>query len=865
MQKIFSLILIAFIEINICFAQSKPFEQTNSNGISNPTAVFLMKMQQIQRSNNPISNLDTALFANYDMRKFNQEWYVGSFIVVNSLFNQQEAEKLGVKINTHRGNILTGYIPIDKIRLLQKIKGVKYIELGTKAHPNLDNSRAEVKAGMIHNGYNLPQAFKGEGVITGAIDIGMDFTCPNFFKAGTNNTRIKKVWDQNSDNGTNPSGFNYGRELTSQNDIFSAQTDNSNQVHASHVMGIEAGCGGYDTTYKGMAPEGDIYFVGTTMYTNSIADGIDYLFTQAQQVGKPCVVNMSIGGNTGPRDGSSVFDQYCDNEVGQGKILVGAAGNSGGDALHIGKTFNSLDSISSFCRFHEATNSTANNGKTEIDIWGDSTASNIDAEICLYNSQTNQIVDYTSYISSSNNNSYSYHLINSNSDTCYVYISGNISTLNNKHNIYIYVDNRNNTNSDEYIMLKVKSSHNHINIWGYNEDFVSLEKSFATNGDTTMTVSEIGGTGNSIITVGSYISKFNFTSFQGNNYQYMSGELNNISPFSSVGPTADGRTKPDITAPGQGIVSTINSFNSNYDISSSIVVDTIYSPSKTWLFAVLQGTSMAAPAVSGVVALLLQKYPKLTPSQVKSLLTSNATQDSFTGIIPFNGSNTWGWGKTNAYSAMTDLISKVPQKPSITPNTNVALCKGDSIYAPLSYSHYLWNNGDTTRAIAPTVSGYYTVMVTNGYGYQSEVSDSVFVTVYPNYDTVINSSICYGGVYDLDGFHADTSGTYVQHLQTIHGCDSTITLNLTVICSLTDTQEQNIFTLYPNPTTDNITITFSSLPKDNEIRLYNIQGSLIKEYSLDKSSKTFVIDCKRLKKGVYFLKIDTFIRKLIVQ
>jgi hypothetical protein len=67
---------------------------------------------------------------------------------------------------------------------------------------------------------------------------------------------------------------------------------------------------------------------------------------------------------------------------------------------------------------------------------------------------------------------------------------------------------------------------------------------------------------------------------------------------------------------------------------------------------------MSSPAVAGIVALLLQRNGCLTPTQIKSLLTSNATTDSSTGTISSSGSNTWGFGKVNA---LTSVVAATAQ------------------------------------------------------------------------------------------------------------------------------------------------------------------------------------------------------------
>ena len=123
------------------------------------------------------------------------------------------------------------------------------------------------------------------------------------------------------------------------------------------------------------------------------------------------------------------------------------------------------------------------------------------------------------------------------------------------------------------------------------------------------TIKEIGGTGNSIISVGAY-NTTNTT-------------VGNIASFSSKGPTADGRTKPDITAPGNRITASVSRFDNRYlsgGSSWSDVVAGVPNGTSNWYFAQMQGISMSSPMVTGIIALWLQAYPHLNQTQALNLI-----------------------------------------------------------------------------------------------------------------------------------------------------------------------------------------------------------------------------------------------------
>jgi serine protease AprX len=97
-----------------------------------------------------------------------------------------------------------------------------------------------------------------------------------------------------------------------------------------------------------------------------------------------------------------------------------------------------------------------------------------------------------------------------------------------------------------------------------------------------------------------------------------------IAAFSSRGPGAvDYGAKPDVVAPGVGIESLSDPASFFYNAKAAYLLPgSVHTPYLPYLS--LSGTSMAAPVVSGTVALLLQANPALTPNEIKAILQYTA-------------------------------------------------------------------------------------------------------------------------------------------------------------------------------------------------------------------------------------------------
>jgi hypothetical protein len=160
----------------------------------------------------------------------------------------------------------------------------------------------------------------------------------------------------------------------------------------------------------------------------------------------------------------------------------------------------------------------------------------------------------------------------------------------------------------------------------------------------------------SAIAVGAWTQRKYWTNYKGSRYEYVSGEtVGTLASFSSLGPRIDGARKPDIVAPGGATISARDSV-AGLAADDALIIDNdgaTLDGSGPANYYVMQGTSMASPLAAGVAALVLEKTPAATPSQVRAVLTTTASM----ATAP---NNSVGYGLIDALAAVGfDLMSSV--------------------------------------------------------------------------------------------------------------------------------------------------------------------------------------------------------------
>ena len=633
--------------ICLCFHTSNAQMSKTHNGRQSASTLHF-----ISTYNKSVDHLQKS---SYIYSSIGGENYVSGFLKVNNQLTDNDLSNLGIIIGTKAGDIWTAKIPVENVeKLVSLTEGIEYIQLDRPIHSNLEKALQKTKVDSVHNGIFLPQAYTGQDVIVGIMDVGFDYTHPVFYDVNGEHYRVQRVWEQKS-MGTPPNGYTYGHEMIDSLEIISGETDNSNESHGSHVAGIAAGSGfgGDGSKYRGVAFNSELVFVGITpeqgQWKNTgmtdIIDGLNYIFNYAESVGKPAVANLSWGCSIGPHDGSSLFGQAVDNLTGEGKIFTISAGNNGTSKIHLQRTFNSNDTlIQSFIDFSP----NFPEKKSWLDIWGDA-GEEFCIQLKLHEGTTEKSASEYFCLDNSTIDTF---LIGSDNDTMFFKISTFEADLNGKSHAFIDLDSKTSNN----LSIGVKGYSGVVNLWlgyvydtrGYYGEFSTKGQSWATLGNNSMTIGEMACT-KSAITVAAYASKTNFTNLDGDSFSYNNYvQVNKLCPFSSRGPAAGSFQKPDITAPGMTLASAVNSFDISYasggDNSNGSVHKYIDpNTSKAYYFAESSGTSMSSPMAAGIVALVLEEDPTASPEDIKLLMANTAIKDNFTTDTP--NPNNWGAGK----------------------------------------------------------------------------------------------------------------------------------------------------------------------------------------------------------------------------
>lgn len=566
------------------------------------------------------------------------------------------------KFNYASGNIASISCDLNTMSQLIEKKIISYAEFIEPRKTLMNDTmivKNRIKAVKLGTA-PLPMAYDGTGIVVGIIDSGTDFAHPDF-KDAFGNSRIKFLWDQVPLAGsTVPQPYNYGIEWTDTQINANQCTHNDlpHFGHGTHVSGIATGNGLANGTHHGVASKADIVVVALDFNKTgpTIADAVQYIFSKATLLGKPCVINASVGDYYGSHDGTDLEAKLIETMVQNvpGRVMVAAAGNAGNIKHHV-KTQPLLNDTS--FTWIKKNNST-------LEYW------------CY--ADTNNIKNVQISVGANRNNNfnlgrigfknYNYGLTSIKSDT--LRYNGNqigiikTSASINPYGVYeLYIKILADTlNLKWRIESKGVGMHD-----AWNFDFISsgLPSSFSYPWITKYVMPDFNSTIvssfqclNDVITVANYVNINNYYDVTGTLQSWAAlnpGEnVNNLAASSSWGPTRDNKQKPDIAATGAGVFSAIA-----LGMQANLIANAPQVIAQGSMHIQGGGTSAASPVVAGLAALYLQKNPTSTSIQVKNAITNCAYFDSYTGTNLPN--YRWGYGKLDGFAAMTCIVTDVKQ------------------------------------------------------------------------------------------------------------------------------------------------------------------------------------------------------------
>lgn len=206
---------------------------------------------------------------------------------------------------------------------------------------------------------------RGQGILLGFLDSGIDYTHPAF-RSPDGRTRILRIWDQTDNSGPPPANLPYGTEYTQaqiNEALFSGDPSaivpqRDELGHGTAVCGIACGSPDAESDFTGAAPESSIAFVKLRPAKNYLRDyflvpenaaayqetdlmtGIRYLTDLALELRMPLVICMTLGTNQGGHTGDTPLENVLTSaQFNAGIYAVTGTGNEAGQSHHYQGSF----------------------------------------------------------------------------------------------------------------------------------------------------------------------------------------------------------------------------------------------------------------------------------------------------------------------------------------------------------------------------------------------------------------------------------------------------------------------------------------------------------------------------------------------
>jgi subtilisin family serine protease len=515
---------------------------------------------------------------------------------------------LGSEVVETAPGYFAGKVPVESIRYISNWPTVRFMEAGRKGRRMLNLSRPAVMADIVQNGSGAGLSstpYTGAGTFVGILDTGLSAAHRDFYDNGS--LSLPRATYLGASATTDPDG------------------------HGTHVSGIAAGNGFSSRgTYTGMAPASRILLYQTSFDTTDILSGIGQILAAAGS--SPVSVNLSLGLMGGSHDGTSLFESAVNalatGSPGSKRLITVAAGNEGDMREHFQTTIPALGGTSSV---DVRISSDSYYATASIDFWAAGSA---------VAARSNEYDTYTVSVTGPGVNvtAASGQTVTSSGGNLTIYNRVDTSVPNGATHISVIPAASLAGQTITIRFVRSRAGGNGL-IDGYLDSLSTTEGFYpATAAGSIIEPAN----GDNVVGVGAFVTRTTPSYW---------GSTGSLVSFSSQGPTRDRRIKPDLTAPGANIYSA-RSRNASFSASEIVTANDNY--------AIMSGTSMATPHITGIAALIWESNPTLTGAQMRERLRRNAVP---VGSPP---NSIWGYGKADALASITSTVASFTV-PSIVP------------------------------------------------------------------------------------------------------------------------------------------------------------------------------------------------------
>ena len=610
-------------------------------------------------------------------------------VTLNEGGTREDLEEIGAEVYSDFGDILIVGMPLSRTEELASLDAVKSVEFGNKSRVYMDIARESTGVDNIHAGTVEGLAgtsFTGKDVIVGLFDTGLD---PNHaaFRKADGTSRVNSIYVTRDG----------GKDLsyTTPDAVSAFDTEDNTATHGTHVLGIIAGSNdvqgrysqygknGVQTgtiPYYGVAPDADIVIGCGDFYNEEILRGVDLVVKRAKELGKPAVVNLSLGSNVGPHDPNSATSRTLD-KLADDAIICISAGNEGDSNIALKRPFRG-SSINTFL-----SPATIDGAQVlyNAEFWN-STDDTFDLDLVLYNKSTDKIIEKHT-ITNLSGRSFTWNGANCPGLKSYyasgaqVYVTSNVDPNTGRY----YVSMQNSlqaTSGNVRFGVNIRGKEgctlnayvSAIAVGSYSQDnvvFASENIKGYAPGTPDGSINEMAS-GKRVISVGAYVSRATSTPFMNGTSYSGGGTRNDIADFSSYGTTADNRDLPLICGPGAQIVSAISRYCTQYSDAYSKEAVTALSNSFSRIspYYPMQGTSMSSPFVAGTVALWLQAWPQMSSEECMDIMATTAKKDTYTNTTNVLKKRRWGNGKIDPVDGLKEAIRRNASIEGVTADDN---------------------------------------------------------------------------------------------------------------------------------------------------------------------------------------------------